>query len=171
MGPVKVGESAIHGLGVFAQRDFQAGEIVLRIDDSRVVDADHPIRPECGEFEHHCDYLAGGQVVLMHFPERHINHSCDPNTYVKTLDKIRHVIALRRIAAGEEITYDYIINCDEGDVWECRCGAARCRATIVSSFFDLPIEWQKRYVPLLDDWFVAEHQERLDSVRAALAAS
>ena len=168
---VRVGKSMVHGLGVFAGRDFAAGELVLRIDDSRVVDGQHPLQPDLGEYDYHCDYLAGGKVVLMQAPERHINSSCDPNTYVQTTGDARDVVALRAIRAGEEITYDYIINCHEGDVWRCHCGSARCRGTIVSSFFDLPLEWQREYLPLLDIWFVQEHRERVDRLIASCSTS
>jgi hypothetical protein len=76
---VAVAQSKIHGLGVFATRNFAAGEIILAIDDSRVVDDDHSLRIDLGEQSCHCDYLAGGKVVLMQLPERHINSCCDPN--------------------------------------------------------------------------------------------
>jgi hypothetical protein len=162
MTDVIVKTSSIHGLGVFAARDFPVGESVLHIDDSRVVNDDHPLR--AGESGVHCDYLAGGQVVLMPEPERHINSSCDPNTFVRTIGGIRHVLARRSIDAGEEITYDYIINCHEGKVWDCRCGSARCRGRIVSSFFELPIWLQSEYLPMLDDWFIDEHASKLTGV-------
>jgi hypothetical protein len=164
-----VAESRIHGLGVFAARDFMEGETVLIIDDSRVVDDAHPLRPEWGGFERHCDYLADGQVVLMQSPERHVNSSCDPNTYVRTIDGVRHVLARRAIKSGEEITYDYVINCHGGAVWQCNCGSSRCRGTIVSSFFELPTDWQSEYLPLLDEWFVEEHREKVESLRGAHA--
>ncbi len=163
-----VEESKIHGIGVIAARDFKEGEMVLIIDDSRVVDDEHPLRPELGEYEYHCDYLAGGLVVLMQSPERHINSNCDPNTYVKTIDGVRHVLALRPIQAGEEVTYDYIINCHGGAVWQCNCGSPRCRGTIVSSFFEMPLEWQFEYLPLLDEWFVEEHREEVEKLQKVL---
>lgn len=161
---VRVGPSSIHGVGVFALRDFERGETVHVLDDSRVVDDARPLRPELGEYAFHCDYLAHGLVVLMPAPERHINSACDPNTYVETRDGVRRVVALRPIPAGEEITYDYLINCHGGDVWECRCGSSRCRGTIPSSFFDLPRDEQLGLHPLLDRWFVAEHRERIDAL-------
>jgi uncharacterized protein len=167
MSDVVIAPSPVHGLGVFASRDFRTGETVLRIDDSRTVDDEHPLRTEAGEREVHCDYLAGGRVVLMLEPERHINSSCDPNAFVKTFDGVRHVLARRLIRAGEEITYDYIINCHGGDVYRCRCGSGRCRVTIVSSFFELPAALLSEYLPLLDDWFIAEHAEKIPQVRAA----
>ncbi len=158
---VIVSESKIHGFGIFAGRNFGELETILIIDDSRVIDEEHHLRPESGEFNTHCDYLAGGKVVLMQAPERHINSSCDPNAFVKTIDGVRHVVARRPIAVGEEVTYDYIINCHGGDIWQCNCGSPRCRGTIVSSFFELPLDWQVTYLPLLDQWFVKEHREKI----------
>lgn len=159
---VVVAESRIHGLGVFAAREFAEGEIILPIDDSRVVDAQHPLRHESGEHGYHCDYLAGGKTVLMRWPERHINSCCEPNTYVKTIDGVRHVVARKPIKAGEEITSDYIIDCHGGIVWQCNCGRQRCRGTIVSSFFELPVELQLEYLPLLNEWFIEEHRQEIE---------
>ena len=166
MSDVIAAKSDIHGTGARTTRSFAAGETVLVIDDSRVVDENHPLDPALGEFDTHCDYLAGGLVVLMQDPERHINHSCDPNTYVKTIAGARHVVALRPIGAGDEITYDYLINCHGGDVWQCSCGSSRCRGTIVSSFFELPTDQQLAYLPLLDDWFLNEHRDRVAALRS-----
>lgn len=170
MSGVEVGRSRIHGLGVFATRNFSPGETVLVIDDSRVVDADHPLRPDLGEFAYHCDYLEGGKVVLMPPPERHINSSCDPSACVRWVDGRRQVVARRSIRAGGEITYDYIIDCHGGEVWQCTCGAARCRGTIVSSFFELPSEAQREYLPLLSAWFIEEHRGEVENLRRRLAA-
>lgn len=158
--------SPIQGVGVFATRPFGSGERVLTIDDTRVVDQARPLLP--GESEDHCDHLADGTVVLIGLPERHINHACDPNVFVKTEEGCRHVVARREIAAGEELTYDYIIDCHDGDVWVCECRNARCRGTIVSSFFELPDPLLREYLPLLNPWFVAEHRERIDALRQRL---
>jgi hypothetical protein len=76
---VRIRRSPIDGLGVFAEQAFASGQAILKIDDSRIVNAAHPL--QLGEDARHCDYLAEGKVVLMQSPERHINHSCDPNTY------------------------------------------------------------------------------------------
>jgi hypothetical protein len=170
MSDVEVRNSSIHGLGAFATRSFGEGETVLANDDSRIVDERRPLRPELGEQPYHCDYLAGGRVVLMAAPERHINSSCDPTTYVRWDGGRRHVVARRPIAAGEELTYDYIIDCHGGEVWQCRCGAPRCRGTIVSSFFELPPELQREYLPYLSEWFVDEHRDAVERVRRGLAA-
>ena len=50
---------------------------------------------------------------------RFINHSCYPNTFVRK----RFLVAIRPIAAGEEITFDY--NSNEYDIvvpFNCVCG-------------------------------------------------
>lgn len=164
MADVVVAESEIHGLGIFTTRDFVAGEIILPINDSRVVDAVHPLQTALGEYDYHCDYLAGGKTVLMPSPERHINSCCDPNTYVKTINGVRYVVARKPITSGVEVTYDYIIDCHGGAVWQCKCGSSRCRGTIVSSFFELPMELQLEYVPFLNEWFIAEHHERIGTL-------
>jgi hypothetical protein len=173
MADLVVAESKIHGLGVFASRAFNEGEIVLILDDSRTVDDEHPLRPELGEYPHHCDYLGAGKVVLMQWPERHINSSCDPNTFVKTSAGVRHVVTRRPVNCGEEISLDYIIDCHDGDVWQCNCRSMFCRGTIVSSFFELPLELQLAYLPLLSEWFVEEHREQVEAVgrRADVSAA
>jgi len=167
---VVVGPSVIHGLGVFAARVIAAGETVLVIDDSRTVDPEHPLRPELDESSYHCDYLAHGRVVLMASPERHINSSCEPNTYIRWIDRTRHVVARRPLEQGEEITYDYLIDCDGGEPWECGCGSARCLRAIPSSVFDLPLEARCERLPYLSDWFMAEHAVPVEQSNRRCAA-
>ena len=161
MAEVAVKQSPINGLGVFPLNSISRGELVLAIDDSRVVTPAFPLDTSKGELEYHCDYLAGGKVVLMQFPERHINHSCDPNTFVKTILGVRYIFALRPIAAGEEITYDYCINGFGDTLWECHCRSRRCRKTIHSDFFHLPCDLQIEYLPLLDSWYIDEYKGKV----------
>lgn len=161
MSDVLVADSSIAGLGVFAARPFAPGETVLVIDDSRIVDQAHPLDELAGELPRHRDFLAHGKVVLLPSPERYINSSCAPNTFVDSREDGRHVVALAPIMAGEEITYDYVINCHGGDAWDCRCGAANCRRTVPGSFFDLSAAEQWRLWHLLDRWFVEEHLAEL----------
>jgi hypothetical protein len=170
-GPVNnvvVEESAIHGKGVFALRDLETGEWVLTIDDSHFVTDQNPLRPEFEENEHHCDYLAGGQVILMQWPERYINHCCRPNVYVKSVEGHRHVFAWRNIAAGEELTFDYCINSGGDTTWQCNCGHPECRRLVHSDFFHLPRGLQVSYLPLLDSWVVEERHEQVEALRTSI---
>jgi hypothetical protein len=158
--------SCIHATGVVAVRSFAAGETVLTLDDSRVVTDVDPLRSDAGEYPQHCDYLAGERVVLQGIPDRFINHSCEANTFVQTRADGRHVVASRSIAAGEEVTYDYLINLHGGARWRCTCGVAASRQEQPESFFLLPLQTQRRLRPLLDAWFVEEHGERFNRVAA-----
>lgn len=63
-------------------------------------------------------------------PFRYINHSCDPNTYI--VGK-RTVVALKNIAADDEVTMDYsLTEADQGYTVPggCHCGSKKCRKMI-----------------------------------------
>jgi hypothetical protein len=165
MSKVFLFRSPIHGSGVFAAVRLAPGEIVLKIDDSRVVTTADPLNTKLGEEDHHCDYLAGGKVVLMQPPERHINHSCNPNAYVKTISGDRYVVALREIDPRDEVTYDYCVNGDGDFEWDCSCGSPSCRKRHLSGFFHLPMDAQIRYLAQLEEWFIAEHPSEVDALK------
>ena len=165
MARVYTAESTIHGTGVFASVPMLPGEIALRIDDSRVVTKVAPLDPTKGEFDYHCDYLAGGKVVLMRPPERFINHSCDPNAYTRTIGEDRYLLALREIRIGDEITYDYCLNSKGNTAWNCNCGSKYCRKRHLSGFFHLPLHVQARYLGLLEPWYLEEHQAEIDRLK------
>lgn len=155
--------SPIQGLGLFALRSFDAGQLIDTVNVVREITPETPLRPELGERADHCDY-PDGKVVLIGPPHRHVNHSCDPNAWVRYEEATSHLVARRPIGTGEEITCDYSINLTAGDAWPCHCGAARCRGQVVGDYFRLPPEIQREYAPHLADWFVRRHR---DSLRAA----
>jgi SET domain-containing protein len=161
---VDVRESPIEGLGVFAARLFRGGDRIRRVNVLREITADARLREDLGERQDHCDY-PDGRVVLLGFPDRHVNHSCDPSAYVLYEGDAVYLVARRDIAAGDEITCDYNINISGGTSWPCNCGAVRCRGTTVGEFFGLPPEIQREYRALLADWFVHRHAERLARLR------
>jgi SET domain-containing protein len=160
---VDVKRSPIEGLGVFAARPFRAGERIRRVNVVREIRPDAPLREDLGERADHCAY-PDGKVVLYGFPDRHVNHSCDPNAWEMFEGGDSYLVARREIAAGDEITCDYNVNISGGTSWPCRCGAARCRGVVEGEFFNLPVEWQREYRPLLAEWFVRGHRERLAAV-------
>ncbi len=59
----------------------------------------------------------------------YINHSCQPNAFMKILYNHILFIALREIEPGEEITIDYETTL-HSDRKRCGCGAEGCRGTI-----------------------------------------
>ena len=162
---VEVRESPIHGVGVFATRPFRQGERIRLVHELRVVDGEHPLRRELGEYEHHQDYYPD-RTVLLGFPDRHFNHACEPNAYDRWDQRGgREKVALRPIAAGEEITSDYCINSWGDTVWTCNCEAPTCRRTISADFFALPVDLQLRYLPLVADWYERAFPEPMQALR------
>lgn len=57
---------------------------------------------------------------------RYINHSCDPNTFMRVRFPYVEFYSLRTISAGTELTCDYGDTHHEGRL-PCRCGTTRCR--------------------------------------------
>lgn len=130
------------GLGVFAARELAPGQTILVFRGPRV-EHDDPI--------HHTPLGAnllqtGARTYIMPEPPGVlVNHSCDPNA---GLIGNRRLIALRPIAAGQEIRYDYSTTMADG-LWSlaCLCGAPHCRRT-VRDFRELPPEVRDRYLGL-----------------------
>lgn len=60
---------------------------------------------------------------------RYINHSCRPNTYMRTIGLHVEFYALRAIAAGEELTCNYG-ETHHDDTRPCTCGSPGCRGRI-----------------------------------------
>lgn len=161
---VEVKQSRVGGLGLFAARDLEAGERIRRISIVREITSESPLREDLGERIEHCSY-PDGKVVLVGFPDRHVNHSCDPNAYKLYARDGVYVVARRPIQSGEEITFDYTINTSGGGSWSCNCGSARCRGQCVGEFFSLPNEIQIEYLPLLAGWFIRRHEREINELR------
>ncbi len=159
MNNIEVKNSKIEGKGVFAKKDIKKGEMILDIDDTHVISDESTLTQYQKDYE--CDWLEDGKVILLQTPEKHINHSCDPNTYTKTIDGIRKVIAMRDIQSGEEITADYALNGYYDSDTPCHCGSKNCRGTLSPNFFKLPKQRQLEYLPYLDEWFVKKFEKEL----------
>jgi hypothetical protein len=71
-----------------------------------------------------------------------VNHSCDPNC---AMGGATQVVAMRDIAAGEELTFDYATSdgCDY-DEFDCACGSTLCRGRVTGNDWALP-ELRQRY--------------------------
>ena len=134
------------GNGVFAARPFGRCETIFPPFDGPVLDRAGLARLSAWEREHLSEFGVGLWRVLPE-PRCFLNHACDPNALGTERDA---VIALRAIAAEEEITIDYRLNAyDDGTgVWvmDCACDPARGPHTVVGEFFSLPVETQQRYL-------------------------
>jgi SET domain-containing protein len=132
--PLIIGSSKIHATGCYTTHPISKGTFIieyvgplLTVDeaDERYVDQE----------ETYLFGLSDGKHVIDGYGEAaFINHSCDPNCEAVESDNRRvWIVALRDIAAGEELTYDYsLYDGTEEDESRCACGAAHCRGTLYS---------------------------------------
>lgn len=99
-------------------------------------------------------------VALHEGPADYINHSCDPNA---GLSGQIVLVAMREIAAGEEIRFDYAMSdVTDYDEFQCSCGAPNCRGIVRGSDWMRPELWE-RY----RGYFSPYVQRRIDRLRAA----
>ena len=75
----------------------------------------------------------GDLVIDGHGTAMFLNHSCDPNCETEEENGRVWIKAIRPIAAGEELTYDYHLYDGDPSEAPCRCGAAGCRGSMFSS--------------------------------------
>lgn len=154
--------SPIHGMGIFAARDFRQGARVVEIDDSHIVPEGSPETDADGQRLYYDD-IRGGRVVRLGSLQ-YTNHSCAYSTYTKTIDGVRYRIARRDLRGGEEITSHYCINARFEGKWDCTCGSRNCLKRLVHDYFALPLRLQVEYLPFLDDWFVEENQTMIQNL-------
>lgn len=159
---IEIKNSAIEGRGVFAAQDIGKEDTIFELDDTHVVDDINILTPYEQIYE--ADWIGDGKTIHMQAPEKHVNHSCEPNMYLKTINSARNAIAMRDIKKGEEITGDYAIGGYYDSDIPCHCGSKRCRGTISPNFFKLPRERQLEYLPYLDAWFLEKFRNELKNL-------
>jgi SET domain-containing protein len=143
--PVYVQSSGVHGKGVFATRHMAAGETVIEYVGEVITMAEAIRRhPHDAHNPDHTFYfhLDDGRVIDALYggnDSKWINHSCRPNC-VPDLVKGRVFIKTRRpVFRGEELTFDYSLFSDEPMTealkarYACRCGARKCRGTMLNT--------------------------------------
>ncbi len=134
---VRVSTSGVHGRGLFAARQITKGQRVVEYVGHKVTKAESERRTQrqwtrgrVYTFELNARYDIDGSPLWN--KARWANHSCDPNTETEIIRGRIWLVALRDIAVGEEVTYDYNFPVDDEPA-PCRCGSRRCRGFIVGS--------------------------------------
>ncbi len=61
-----------------------------------------------------------------------MNHCCEPNCETEEEDERIFVVALRDIAAGEELVYEYNLWDSDDSNQDCFCGKPACRGTMLA---------------------------------------
>lgn len=143
-------KSPIHGNGVFAVAPLAKGERVIEYKGQRRshddVDNDSGGDVESGHtflFTLNDDWVI--DATRKGNDARWINHSCDPNCEAvidedeggdSRKDRV-FIEAIRDIAPGEELSYNYGITLAERHtprlkkIWACLCGSPRCTGTML----------------------------------------
>lgn len=125
--PLQVKKSRIHGLGVFTKETIPArkkigelsGVIISKREARRKVKHLHAI---------HMVELWNGKALdcSEHRNElAYINHSCQPNCYMRNINNRVEFYALRNIQPGEELLCRYGETHHDGQL-KCNCGHKNC---------------------------------------------
>ena len=141
---IQTRRSGVHGKGVFAVQDIAEGEVLVEYTGE-------VIGWQEAQDRHPHDPLQPNHTFYFHVDEDHvidakfggnssrwINHSCNPNCYADERDGRIFITALRNIAAGEELNYDYGLIIEERYTkklkaeYPCWCGSANCRGTLLA---------------------------------------
>ncbi|HEV7921953.1 MAG TPA: SET domain-containing protein [Thermoanaerobaculia bacterium] len=128
------------GQGVFAMRTIPAGESILILAGPTITFDDAVAK---GVQESYALQIGPATYIDTVAPGCYVNHSCDPNAGI--VDGFE-LMALREIAEGAEILYDYSTTMQE-DHWTmvCRCGTRACRR-LVTDFALLPLALRQQYL-------------------------
>lgn len=127
----KVKRSRIHGRGLFALSAIPArrklgelsGEVITQREARRRARA-----ADCIMIVEFGDGTALDASRLgNHF--RHVNHSCEPNAYMRLYRGRVEFYSLRQVEAGDELTCDYGETHHDGAL-ACRCGSGKCKGRL-----------------------------------------
>ena len=129
--------SRIHAVGVFATTFIPKGTRIVEYTGPRLT-PEEADRLYDGEARTYLYGLEDGSTVIDgEGLGAYLNHCCDPNCEVDEIDDRVWIFALRDIAKGEELVWDYNLYDDEAPA-PCFCGSRNCRGTMYSR------EWMQK---------------------------
>jgi SET domain-containing protein len=116
--------SRIQGMGLFASRRIRKGTRIIEYTGERIDQDEASRRYDDDAMDRHHTFLFGIDddtvidAAVGGNDARFINHSCNPNCEAVMEDDRIFIYALRKIDAGEELTYDYQLERgDESPDW------------------------------------------------------
>jgi hypothetical protein len=118
-------------VGVFTTKPIRKGARVVEYSGPRLT-AEEANRLYDGASRTYLYGLDDGKTVIDgEGMGAYLNHSCDPNCEVDEIKNRVWILAIRNIAAGEELLWDYNLY-DDDDPAPCHCGSSKCRGTMYS---------------------------------------
>lgn len=140
---VEARDSRVHGRGVYAAVAIKKGMRVIEYLGDRIshAEADRRYAKKGPDDGHTFLFIASNRTVIDAGTNgndaRYINHSCQPNCETVIENSRVFIDAVRNIKAGDELGYDYQLTWESTDdpaelaLYECRCGAKKCRGTML----------------------------------------
>ena len=140
---VEARNSRIHGQGVYAIAPIKKGTRVIEYLGDRIshAEADRRYDKKLEDDGHTFLFIASSRTVIDAGIDgnaaRFINHHCDPNCETVIENSRVFIDAIRNIKPGDELGYDYQLTWESTDepeelaLYECRCGARKCRGTML----------------------------------------
>jgi len=124
--------SDIHAAGCYTTTAVRKGSRVAEYTGPRLPKEEADAANEDSPITYLFGLGDGSVVIDGHCTAMFINHSCDPNCETREVKGRVWITAIRNIAPGEEITYDYCLYDGGDDEALCNCGARKCRGTMYS---------------------------------------
>jgi uncharacterized protein len=124
--------SSIHAAGCYTTRKIKKDTRVCEYDGPRFTKDEADERYKDREITYLFSCGEDGMVIDGFGTAMFINHSCDPNCETEDVGGRVFVKAIRDIAAGEELTYEYHLYDSDDAEGDCYCGAKQCRGTMFS---------------------------------------
>ena len=124
--------SEIHAAGCYTMRPIANGERVLEYDGPRFTKDEADERYKDRIVTYLFSFGGTGDVIDGFGAAMFLNHCCGPNCETEEEDNRIFIRAIRDIAAGEELTYEYNLHDSDDEEGTCRCGAENCRGTMFS---------------------------------------
>jgi uncharacterized protein len=128
--------SGIHGMGGFALRKIKKGTPLIEYIGEKITKAESLARCEANNpyiFNLDDEFDLDGDVSWN--SAKFINHSCAPNAEAEFFGEQIWIMAIRDIAAGEEITFNYSYDLEDYKEHPCRCGTRNCVGYMVAEEF------------------------------------
>ncbi len=101
MADIVIGKGNLAGKGVYANKDFKKGDIVIRYNLKELNKKEYN---RLSKSEKMFAHNQGKKIYLYSEPEKYVNHSDNPNTIQDLKNKCD--VAIRYIKNGEMITTD-----------------------------------------------------------------
>jgi SET domain-containing protein len=124
--------SAIHAAGCYTTAPIRKGARVVEYTGPRIQKAEADRLYEDSPITYLFGIGSRSTVIDGHGAAMFLNHSCDPNCETDEVNGRVWILAIRDIAPGEELTYDYCLYDGDEDEAACNCGTPACRKTMYS---------------------------------------